>query len=162
MPDAIKIRPIESADASTVLHLVNALNAVTDDPPVKVGAETVAAFLEADRLYGFLAQANATAIGFVIGEDCITTDVLEPGSYMSDLYVHEDWRGQGVGRRLVDAFAAEAEARGGTHIWWASMRENHTARRAYRAYGAIEDKTCCHALTEKQFAAAIRRHRERT
>lgn len=162
MSDAINIRRIEITDASLVLDLVNALNAVTDDLPVAVGADTVAAFLVSDRLYGFLAEANGAAIGFVIGEDCITTDVLEPGSYMSDLYVQDDWRGQGVGRHLVDAFAAEAEARGGTHIWWASMRENHTARRAYRAYGAIEDKTCCHALTEKNFAAAVTRHRERT
>lgn len=139
MTGAVVIRTIVADDAAAIYPLLQALNIETDERPAERPPETLADFIAADRLYGHVAETDAETVGYCLGHDCVTTDHLEPGSYLSDLYVVEAWRRRGIGRRLLDAFCVTVAARDGTHIWWMALKDNHRARAAYRAYGAHED-----------------------
>ncbi len=55
---------------------------------------------------------------------------------MNDLYVDEHWRGQGVGRALIEASAEIARERGAHRLEWATAPDNETAQRLYDSTGA--------------------------
>jgi GNAT superfamily N-acetyltransferase len=51
--------------------------------------------------------------------------------YLEDLFVDIDTRRSGVGRALIEATYREADKRGATRTYWATMGDNATARRLY-------------------------------
>jgi GNAT superfamily N-acetyltransferase len=51
--------------------------------------------------------------------------------YLEDLYVAPSARGQGVGRALIEAVYAAADARGATRTYWVTEDDNAVARRLY-------------------------------
>jgi GNAT superfamily N-acetyltransferase len=55
---------------------------------------------------------------------------------MNDLYVIEDARGKGVGRKLIEAGVELAREWGASHLTWATAPDNHTAQRLYDSTGA--------------------------
>ena len=55
----------------------------------------------------------------------------EPTCYLQDLYADPDARGAGVGRALIEAVHAAADARGARGVYWTTAHDNHAARRLY-------------------------------
>jgi GNAT superfamily N-acetyltransferase len=53
---------------------------------------------------------------------------------LEDLFVSADTRGKGVGRKLIDAVKARAEAAGCSRLYWDTDRTNETARKLYDSY----------------------------
>ncbi len=53
---------------------------------------------------------------------------------LEDLFVSSAARGKGVGRKLIDAVKARAEAAGCSRLYWDTDRTNETARRLYDTY----------------------------
>ena len=51
--------------------------------------------------------------------------------YLQDLFTDESARGQGVGRALIEAVAADARARGASRLYWLTQEGNATARLLY-------------------------------
>ena len=51
--------------------------------------------------------------------------------YLEDLYAVPAVRGQGVGRKLIEAVYAAADAHGADQVYWLTQDFNHTARRLY-------------------------------
>lgn len=51
--------------------------------------------------------------------------------YLEDLFVDATVRGGGIGRRLIEAVYAEADARGATRTYWATDETNYRARGLY-------------------------------
>ncbi|MGE0699997.1 MAG: N-acetyltransferase family protein [Hyphomicrobiaceae bacterium] len=51
--------------------------------------------------------------------------------YLEDLYVAPAMRGQGIGRALVEAVYAAADARGATRTYWVTESGNLTAQSLY-------------------------------
>jgi GNAT superfamily N-acetyltransferase len=51
--------------------------------------------------------------------------------YLEDLFVRPNLRAGGVGRMLIDAVYAEADARGATRTYWATQEFNYRARGLY-------------------------------
>ncbi|MEO1264516.1 MAG: GNAT family N-acetyltransferase [Pseudomonadota bacterium] len=51
--------------------------------------------------------------------------------YLEDVFVDPDVRGGGVGRALIEAVYAHADALGATRTYWATQSFNETARRLY-------------------------------
>lgn len=54
-----------------------------------------------------------------------------PRCYLEDLFTSPDARGQGVGRALIEAVYAAADARGADQVYWLTQDFNATARRLY-------------------------------
>ena len=56
---------------------------------------------------------------------------IERVCYLQDLYADPDVRGTGVGRALIEAVYAAADAAGAPAVYWLTQDFNHTARRLY-------------------------------
>ena len=54
-----------------------------------------------------------------------------PACYLQDLYVEPALRGQGCGRRLIEAVDAAARAAGANGTYWLTHETNAVARRLY-------------------------------
>jgi GNAT superfamily N-acetyltransferase len=54
-----------------------------------------------------------------------------PRCYLEDLFTSPEARGQGVGRALIEAVYAAADARGADQVYWLTQDFNATARRLY-------------------------------
>jgi GNAT superfamily N-acetyltransferase len=85
----------------------------------------------AERMYSVVAERGGELVGFAqfvlhrgtwsIGDFC----------YLEDLYVAEPARGRGVGRALIEAVYARADALECTRIYWLTHEQNETARALY-------------------------------
>jgi GNAT superfamily N-acetyltransferase len=51
--------------------------------------------------------------------------------YLEDLFVRPDIRAKGIGRALIEATYAEADARGATRTYWMTQEFNYRARGLY-------------------------------
>lgn len=60
-----------------------------------------------------------------------STIMVEPTCYMQDLFTSEAARGQGVGRRLIEAVYGQAAQAGSSAVYWHTHASNSTARRLY-------------------------------
>ncbi len=64
---------------------------------------------------------------------------VEDVCYLQDLYVDASTRGTGVGRALIEAVYAAADAAGAGGVYWLTQTGNATARRLYDRIGAATD-----------------------
>lgn len=62
---------------------------------------------------------------------------IEPVCYLQDLYVAPDARGRGVGRALIEAVYAAADAVGAPAVYWLTQHFNAPARRLYDRVGSL-------------------------
>ncbi|MFO1250036.1 MAG: GNAT family N-acetyltransferase [Inhella sp.] len=51
--------------------------------------------------------------------------------YLQDLFVDPEQRGQGLGRRLIEAVAEQARSQGAQRLYWLTQAHNATARALY-------------------------------
>ena len=51
--------------------------------------------------------------------------------YLQDLFVHEQHRGNGLGRALIEHTAGVATGRGAFRVYWTTKADNERARRLY-------------------------------
>lgn len=56
-----------------------------------------------------------------------------PRCYLEDLFTSDETRGKGVGRALIEAVYAAADAHGADQVYWLTAETNATARRLYDA-----------------------------
>jgi GNAT superfamily N-acetyltransferase len=62
---------------------------------------------------------------------------IENVCYLQDLYTCETVRGQGVGRALIEAVYAAADAEGTPSVYWMTQDFNHNARKLYDRLGTL-------------------------
>lgn len=80
---------------------------------------------------GLIARLEGAAVGlthFLGHRHCWRIDNV---MYLQDLFVDPAFRGQGVGRALIEAVYAEADRDGTPSVYWLTHESNHTARRLY-------------------------------
>lgn len=84
---------------------------------------------------GFLGLVAADATDTAVG---IAHVLFHPSTwsptvycYLEDLYVDPSQRGGGVGRRLIEAVYAAADAQGATRTYWTTQEFNYRARALY-------------------------------
>ncbi|MDD9742496.1 MULTISPECIES: GNAT family N-acetyltransferase [Marinovum] len=62
---------------------------------------------------------------------------VEEVCYLQDLYAVPDLRGRGIGRKLIEAVYARADAAGAPSVYWLTQEFNHTARDLYDRIGVL-------------------------
>lgn len=66
-----------------------------------------------------------------------TTWSQAPRCYLNDLFTSDAARGQGVGRKLIEAVYAAADARGASQVYWTTQQFNHAGRLLYDRIGKL-------------------------
>ena len=84
-----------------------------------------------------LARHAGETVGFALWFRSYSTFLARPGIYLEDLFVFPQWRGRGLGRRLLAHLAAIALARGYGRLEWAVLDWNADAIRFYESLGAV-------------------------
>ena len=93
-----------------------------------------------DERYQFqVAEAEGEIVGFVkLGPAELPVQRAGPAIELRQLYILQEWRGQGAAQALMDWALAEAKARGGQELYLTVYTENWRARRFYEKYGFVE------------------------
>ncbi len=84
---------------------------------------------------GFLAEVNGKACGLVHYVFHRHMWKIEDVCYLQDLYADPEVRGQGIGRRLIEAVYGAADAAGCPTVYWLTQDFNADARKLYDRIG---------------------------
>ncbi len=82
-----------------------------------------------------LAEADGSAVGFVVTFLTYSTWTAELGVYVQDIHVSPSHRGSGLADRLLAAAARSGWARGARHLRLSVEPENTAAQKFYRRCG---------------------------
>lgn len=127
------IRPLVAADKSAWLPLwagyLEFYNA-TLSPDV---TETAFARLTGadEAMFGLAAEQDGRIAGIAHAIVHRSTWAIAPYVYLNDLFVAPDVRGGGVGRALIAAVYARADAMGAERVYWLTHESNALARKLY-------------------------------
>lgn len=83
-----------------------------------------------------LAEDDGRAIGYTkLGPPHLPFEPRGEAAELRQLYVVEDYKGQGIAAALIDWVIERARARGADHLYLSVFIDNHRARRFYERYG---------------------------
>jgi GNAT superfamily N-acetyltransferase len=144
----VAVRRATVDDIELLVTLIEELNAHQKDETGHVTAEAVRrdGFGAAPEFGALLAELDGEVVGYALYHPTWSTEVGERGLFLYDLYVRDAARGHGVGRALMQAFAAVAKAEGRSFLWWTSKPWNREAAAFYTGLGAIEEDIRAHAI----------------
>lgn len=90
---------------------------------------------ETGEFRGYLALVDDKPVGlahYLFHRSCWS---VANTCYLQDLFADPDVRGQGIGRALIEAVYAAADAEGAASVYWMTQEFNQTARRLYDRIG---------------------------
>lgn len=136
----IRIRPLEAADEAEWRRLWTGYlafyeTAVSDE----VYRTSFARLLGDDPqdFHGRLAEIDGRPVGLVHFLFHRHMWRVENTCYLQDLYADPEARGLGVGRALIEAVYAEADARACPSVYWLTQEFNTPARQLYDRIGTL-------------------------
>jgi GNAT superfamily N-acetyltransferase len=135
----LAVRFATSRDAELVHQLIVALAHYEREPDaVEVTVDGLRAQLASERppFECLIAEEAGEPRGFALFFHSYSTWTGKQGIYLEDLFVPEEHRGQGVGRRLLSELAALALERGCARLEWSVLDWNQPSIDFYEALGA--------------------------
>lgn len=136
------IRPIEEKDKEEWLNLWSGpdgyLVFYKSMVPQEVSEVTFKRFFDPkEPVYSAVAVDDSTGkvIGFVNYLTHRNTWTIEDALYLNDLFVSNDSRLKGVGRKLIEYVYAEADKLKCKKCYWSTQFENHRAQLLYTKVG---------------------------
>lgn len=136
--DTIQLRPIADADRDIWGTLwTGYLNYYETELPQAVYDTAFARLLSDDptTFQGLIAWQGDTALGLVHWVFHPHMWRPEGVCYLQDLFTAPEARGTGVGRRLIEAVYADADARGVPRVYWLTQEFNYPGRMLYDRVG---------------------------
>lgn len=131
---AATIRPLERSDHADWRRLwTDYLAFYEASLPEEVYVATWARLFDEGRYEpnGLIAVADGRAVGLVHYIFHRTCWAVADNCYLQDLYADPQVRGTGVGRALIEAVYARADAAGSPNVYWMTQAFNETARTLY-------------------------------
>ena len=128
------IRKAEEIDAPQILALIGAL-AAYEKITIHLTEDAIRRDMLGAACHCDLAFQGAEAVGIATWYWTYKTFGARRGLFVEDLYVHEAWRGHGLGRALLAHLAARA-AKAGGFLEWQVLDWNAQAIRFYESLGA--------------------------
>jgi GNAT superfamily N-acetyltransferase len=139
----LRIERATPADVPLILNFIQKLAEYEKKLDMMVSTEQDLS----DALFGprpvaetLLAYVDDQPVGFALYFETFSTFRGRRGIFLEDLFVETQYRGKGVGKRLLAAVAQVARERGGSeHGWmqWLVLDWNESAIEFYRRLGAI-------------------------
>jgi GNAT superfamily N-acetyltransferase len=137
MTAALTVRPINPSDRAQWSPLWDGYNAFygrsgpTALDPAITDCTWQRFFDACEPMHALVAEQDGQLLGLVHIIYHRSTTRLMPTCYLQDLFTAEAARGKGVGRALIEAVYAHAQAAGGTRVYWLTHETNATARQLY-------------------------------
>lgn len=131
---SVEIRPLAPGDEPEWRRLwTGYLEFYETSVPEEVYANSFARMLPGGHpdMRGLIAVRDGKAVGIVNYIFHRHNWRLEDVVYLQDLYVDRDVRGGGVGRALIEAVYADADAEGCPSVYWMTQEFNQQARMLY-------------------------------
>lgn len=138
MPDArVRIRSAKPEDLDRLVSLLAALfsieeDFVCDEPKQRRGLMLM---LENARGCVLVAEAEGEVVGMCSGQLLVSTAEGGLSLLVEDVVIHEQWRGLGVGRLLIEALSGWAKANKVSRLQLLADRNNIPALDFYRCLG---------------------------
>ena len=153
------MRPAREQDVPAILRLIRGLadyEKLSDQVAATEGDLRAALFGPRPSAEVILAFAGDEAVGFALFFHNFSTFLGRRGLYLEDLFVVPEWRGTGVGRRLISHVARIAVERNCGRMEWAVLEWNQSAIGFYTRLGAsvMEDWRLCRLTGEALIRAA--------
>ena len=143
MPETLEIRPLEKGDEAEWRRLWTAYlefyeSSVSEEVYQSSFARMLAGNQGAPNEFrGLIALAGGRPVGLVHFLFHRHGWRIENVCYLQDLYADPAVRGTGVGRALIEAVYAAADAEGCPSVYWLTQDFNDTARRLYDRIGKV-------------------------
>ncbi|PSL21621.1 GNAT family N-acetyltransferase [Shimia abyssi] len=134
------IRALRSSDEADWRHLWTAyLQFYETSVPEEVYQSTWARLLGDDPqdFSCLVAEQDGHLVGFTHYMFHRHAWKVENVCYLQDLYADPNVRGTGIGRRLIEAVYAAADAAGAPSVYWLTQDFNTTARQLYDRVGKL-------------------------
>jgi GNAT superfamily N-acetyltransferase len=137
--DQIRVEPATEADVPLILGMIRALAEYEKLAHQVVATETGLR----EALFGtrpvaevIIASVGDEPAGFALFFHTFSTFLGRRGLYLEDLFVKPEWRGRGVGKRLLAELAGIALDRGCGRFEWSVLDWNTPAIGFYTSVGA--------------------------
>jgi GNAT superfamily N-acetyltransferase len=139
MPSELVLRAAKESDVPVILRCIRGL-AEYERLLHECGATEA---LLRESLFGeeraaevLLALEDDQPAGFALWFRSYSTFLARPGIYLEDLFVFPEFRGRGLGRRLLEALARTAVERRYGRLEWSVLDWNEDAIQFYESLGA--------------------------
>jgi GNAT superfamily N-acetyltransferase len=135
----VTIRPAAAEDVPVILSFIRALAAYEREPDAVMATEADLlrdGFGPNPYFFCLIAELDGRPAGFAFYFFDYSTWLARPGIYLEDLFVHPEFRGQGIGKALLQRVAAIALGKGCGRLKWQVLDWNTPAIDFYRAMGA--------------------------
>lgn len=137
--DSINIRQAQIEDCALILHCIVALADYEKLRDQVVATEDKLR----DTLFGerpgaevLIAEYAGKPAGFALFFPNYSTFLAQPGIYLEDLFVFEEFRGHGLGKALLARLAALTVERKGGRLDWSVLDWNTPSIDFYKSIGA--------------------------
>lgn len=137
--DGVTIRSAGPQDVSHILGFIRELAEYERLSQECIATEEqLSSTLFGERAYAevIFACIDAKPVGFALFCHNYSTFLAKPGIHLEDLYVQPQWRGRGVGQKLLAWLARETIRRNCGRLEWAVLDWNEPSIKFYDSLGA--------------------------
>ncbi|MFN5867551.1 MAG: GNAT family N-acetyltransferase [Candidatus Kapaibacterium sp.] len=135
----LTIQRITSQDLSEFFELVEALATYEHLSPPDAAARSRFATDscgERPRVDAYILRVSTIAVGYLILVETYSSFRAQPTLYIEDIFIREQHRSKGYGRRTIQFVLEQAVARQCGRIEWQVLNWNEPAIRFYESLGA--------------------------
>jgi GNAT superfamily N-acetyltransferase len=138
----VKVRKVEASDKARWMELFRGYIVFYEaDIPAEQYELTWSRLMDPNyECHGFVAELDGKVFGLTHYSFQTSTWAPVNYCYLEDLFTDPEVRGKGVGRALIDAVKAVAEAAGSSRLYWNTDGTNATARKLYDSYVPVSGK----------------------
>ena len=156
MIEKIKIRKAELKDVTTILNLIKELaeyEKLLDEVTATEDKLMNTIFGKNKFVEVWLAEIIDEPVGQVFFFRNYSTFLAKPGFYIEDIYVRPQFRGKGIGKKLLNKVIELAKEKNYGRVEWSVLNRNEPAIEFYKNIGAVSmDDWKLFRLTEEKFA----------
>jgi len=143
MKEKIKIRGAEMKDITIILNLINELaeyEKLLDEVTATEDKLMNSIFGKDKFVEVWLAEINNEPAGQVFFFRNYSTFLAKPGFYIEDIYVRPQFRGRGIGKKLLKKVIDLAAEKNYGRVEWSVLDWNKSAIKFYEKLGAVAMK----------------------
>lgn len=152
--DKLNIRYAKKEDTKTILNFIKELAEYEDlIDEVVADEETLEMWLfEKEKAEVIIASVEGIDIGFALFFHNFSTFLGKSGLYLEDLYIKEEYRHKGHGKKMFSYLANIAKERNCGRFEWSCLDNNTPSIEFYLSMDAVAmDEWTVYRLTEEKF-----------